>query len=219
MPRIKLSRREWALFLFPCSLLLLSHLDKFRALDGSRLALALNPFGRARENARSSSCQSSLKQLGLGMMQYLQDYDNKFPQNVTPTQNWVHLINPYTKSCPILRCPSDGSYSGPSPMIPSYWMNGNLNDKSGRGVALKTVDKPDRTFLYGDWNAGSATSPFTLNEKGWSATAPYADRHLFGANYGFVDGHVKWYSNDDIRAFQSKAPCCTVHSWKLKVLK
>ncbi|BCM88547.1 hypothetical protein IAD21_00380 [Abditibacteriota bacterium] len=217
MPRIKLSRREWLLFLFPCSLLLLSHLDKFRALDATRLGMALNPLARARENARSSSCQSNMKQLGLGMLQYMQDYDDKFPLGTAPKRNWVYLINPYTKSCPILHCPSD--VSGTKTMVPSYWMNANLNDKSGSGVALKTLDKPDRTFLYGEWDAGTATSPFTLNEKGWSAKSTYADRHLFGSNYGFVDGHVKWFSSDDIHAFQFKAPCCTTHSWKLKVLK
>src|SRR5438093_1335925 len=40
------------------------------------LAAILFPvFGRARENARRSSCQSNLKQLGLAAMQYVQDYD------------------------------------------------------------------------------------------------------------------------------------------------
>ena len=39
------------------------------------LAAILFPvFGRARENARRSSCQSKLKQLGLSLNQYTQDY-------------------------------------------------------------------------------------------------------------------------------------------------
>src|SRR5690606_14055579 len=42
------------------------------------LAAILFPvFGRARENARRSSCQSNMKQFGLGMIQYSQDYDEK----------------------------------------------------------------------------------------------------------------------------------------------
>jgi prepilin-type processing-associated H-X9-DG protein len=217
MPRIKLSRREWMLFLFPCSLLLLSHLDKFRALDASRLGMTLNPFARARENARSSSCQSNLKQIGLGFAQYQQDYDGHFPLNTTPLLNWVHTTQPYIKSCPILHCPSD--FSPTKPMIPSYWMNANLNDKSGRGVSSQTVARPQRTFLLGEWDSALATSPFTLNEKSWSTKASYAERHLSGANYAFADGHVKWFSNDDIHATQSEAPCCTLHSWKLKVIK
>lgn len=42
------------------------------------LASMLFPvFGRARENARRSSCQSNVKQIGLGLLQYSQDYDEK----------------------------------------------------------------------------------------------------------------------------------------------
>ncbi len=44
------------------------------------LAAILFPvFARARENARRSSCMSNLKQIGLGMMQYTQDFDENFP--------------------------------------------------------------------------------------------------------------------------------------------
>jgi prepilin-type N-terminal cleavage/methylation domain-containing protein len=47
------------------------------------LAAILFPvFARARENARRASCQSNLKQIGLGIMQYTQDYDERMP----PTQ-------------------------------------------------------------------------------------------------------------------------------------
>jgi prepilin-type N-terminal cleavage/methylation domain-containing protein len=43
------------------------------------LASILFPvFGRACENARRSSCQSNLKQIALGMNQYLQDHDGRF---------------------------------------------------------------------------------------------------------------------------------------------
>src|SRR5687767_13808544 len=38
-------------------------------------------FARARENARRSSCQSNLKQLGIAFEQYIQDYDERYPHN------------------------------------------------------------------------------------------------------------------------------------------
>ena len=44
------------------------------------LAAILFPvFARAREKARQSSCLSNVKQIGLGMMMYVQDYDERFP--------------------------------------------------------------------------------------------------------------------------------------------
>ena len=44
------------------------------------LAAILFPvFARARENARRTSCLSNLKQIGLGVLQYTQDYDEKLP--------------------------------------------------------------------------------------------------------------------------------------------
>jgi prepilin-type N-terminal cleavage/methylation domain-containing protein/prepilin-type processing-associated H-X9-DG protein len=81
------------------------------------LASILFPvFGRARENARRSSCQSNLKQIGLGLTQYLQDYDEKMPNSAfgaaTADTNavnykWMDAIYPYIKSEQIFVCPSD----------------------------------------------------------------------------------------------------------------
>ena len=87
------------------------------------LAAILFPvFARARENARRSSCQSNLKQIGLGILQYTQDYDERYPlayfgstsygaSNPTPamgepTYKWMDAIYPYVKSEQIFDCPS-----------------------------------------------------------------------------------------------------------------
>lgn len=79
------------------------------------LAAILFPvFARARENARRSSCQSNLKQIGLGLVQYTQDYDERTPgvwKQAGPTANadvteWPDLIFPYVKSAQLFVCPS-----------------------------------------------------------------------------------------------------------------
>src|SRR3954462_729560 len=67
------------------------------------LAAILFPaFARARENARRASCQSNLKQIGLGIMQYTQDYDERTPSGRMETgdgsgtkANWQVLLQPY----------------------------------------------------------------------------------------------------------------------------
>jgi len=88
------------------------------------LAAILFPvFARARENARRSSCQSNLKQIGLGVAQYTQDYDESLPSswideaNANPaypgTDRWMDLVQPYIKSTQIFNCPSDSGNGVP----------------------------------------------------------------------------------------------------------
>ena len=78
----------------------------------SILAAILFPvFARARENARRTSCLSNVKQLGLGFMQYFQDYDEQFPLLGRGTgaaeTSWFFTMQPYIKSTQMMRCPSD----------------------------------------------------------------------------------------------------------------
>lgn len=79
------------------------------------LAAILFPvFARARENARRSSCQSNLKQIGLGLMQYVQDNDETQPfamrktaPPATTSLRWFDAIDPYIKSSQIFDCPGN----------------------------------------------------------------------------------------------------------------
>ena len=95
------------------------------------LAAILFPvFGRARENARRASCQSNLKQIGLGLIQYTQDNDEMlvpgYNNNGGPTwqagtygsdgsghfnYTWMDEIYPYVKNANIFVCPSDSTAS------------------------------------------------------------------------------------------------------------
>src|SRR4028118_1205764 len=72
------------------------------------LAAILFPvFARARENARRTSCLSNIKQVGLGIMQYTQDYDEMYPATNDNTAEYaLGRIGPYTKSDQLLTCPS-----------------------------------------------------------------------------------------------------------------
>lgn len=77
------------------------------------LAAILFPvFGRARENARRSSCQSNLKQIGFAFAQYTQDYDDWYPgarmTNAVAT-SWRENVQPYIKSRQVMVCPSADS--------------------------------------------------------------------------------------------------------------
>ena len=82
----------------------------------SLLASILLPlFATVRDKARQSACSSNMKQIGLGLLQYLQDYDEHYPCGlvVNPTTNpfggtgWAGQLMPYVKNSQIFTCPSD----------------------------------------------------------------------------------------------------------------
>lgn len=119
----------------------------------SILAAILFPvFARARENARRASCMSNLKQIGLGILQYTQDYDERYPPNINvsnfatvqtdPTMpgsiftvndpsgspkghflTWMDFIYPYVRSTQIFVCPSAPTAT---PTPPSYGYSGGI---------------------------------------------------------------------------------------------
>lgn len=140
------------------------------------LAAILFPvFARARENARRASCQSNLKQIALGVFQYVQDYDERMPQQwqdrngsggynptTPPTENndqgWTMLMQPYLKSLQIFQCPSQ-------PLVPStagapnnndYWINILATSRS-----QAEFEEPTNTVLLGDGGSGSAAAGLT----------------------------------------------------------
>ena len=109
------------------------------------LAAILFPvFARARENARRSSCQSNMKQLALGIIQYTQDYDEMYPLATTGRTGsagaspgfpvgWADASFPYIKSYQIFQCPSEVSPPSTTVDDPTlggytdYWYNPALS--------------------------------------------------------------------------------------------
>lgn len=126
------------------------------------LAAILFPvFGRARENARRSSCQSNLKQIGLGFMQYTQDYDERFPYSgagcgdpgYANGMGWGASIFPYVKSNQIFTCSSDTTMAT-SPNVPiSYYYNNNIaanirfNGADAQALSLASFNATARTVM------------------------------------------------------------------------
>ena len=55
------------------------------AIIGILASILFPVFSRARESARRSACLSNMKQIGMGMLQYLQDYDETYPRHAANT--------------------------------------------------------------------------------------------------------------------------------------
>jgi prepilin-type N-terminal cleavage/methylation domain-containing protein/prepilin-type processing-associated H-X9-DG protein len=182
------------------------------------LAAILFPvFGRARENARRSSCQSNLKQIGLGIQQYAQDYDEKYVFQSSATANnlgtlpdyqcWEVAIQPYIKSFQIFVCPSatlstgspPNSASTPFPSVNSYFYSQVLN-----GRALAAVQNTANIIQVHEWQTSKVAylRPQLVSGKyqEWMNGATYDNNHFDGANFLFADGHVKYRNRDGVSA-------------------
>ncbi|HEY3332746.1 MAG TPA: DUF1559 domain-containing protein [Capsulimonadaceae bacterium] len=85
------------------------------------VAILFPVFAAAREKARQSACSSNLKQIGLSVLQYCQDYDEVYPMAVTedwcdkkafgsckgPTPTPIPVrLDPYIKSSGVWKCPN-----------------------------------------------------------------------------------------------------------------
>ena len=186
------------------------------------LAAILFPvFARARENARRASCQSNLKQIGLGIQQYTQDYDESMPvcwwQYAPSVQmSWKDAIQPYVKSSQLFACPSNtfntrSTYQSLNQIPLSYNCNSTHAQAvfgssagtayTGGSSAYKissfqfpatTIAAFESTFTNSDFNI--ANSYYTVTNRtsaGNSGTTYLFNGHLSTGNYLFTDGHVK----------------------------
>lgn len=126
------------------------------------LAAILFPvFAQARESARTTSCLSNVKQMSLGILMYVQDYDEKFvparyttlgPERDTPNRpwnatknehtDWAMLIYPYVKNTQIFHCPSapdgadkdsPGNVNSDRTGATTYIVNNRLTGRWGQG--------------------------------------------------------------------------------------
>lgn len=172
------------------------------------LAAILFPvFNRVRENARRTTCISNLTQIGLGLAQYLQDYDEQFPMSeynyeadTTKKIHWRHLILPYVKATQIFQCPSNPRRTsrevafGPYPAIPSqYALNNNFVPNTGN-IHLSGITKPSTRIFLAETMDGGWRTMFSnwgsIGNESLAADKMFAG-HLQTMTLLFADGHAK----------------------------
>ncbi len=185
------------------------------------LAAILFPvFARAREKARQASCQSNLKQIGLALAMYAQDYDEKIcmmyqymPQPGATMLAWyIDLTQPYVKNWQIFVCPSGQlSYTymrppgHPNPLAYSYgrasWLCRNSGSASAATAntprSLAEIEDPAGTIDVLDaaslelWSYPAHTDFGTPGASYPPGGPRTSKRHNETMNVLFYDGHVK----------------------------
>jgi prepilin-type N-terminal cleavage/methylation domain-containing protein/prepilin-type processing-associated H-X9-DG protein len=186
------------------------------------LAAILFPvFAQARESARTSSCLSNMKQLGLAWNMYAQDYDETYPLSRAvgyPTSDdcahgdgttfpykigWKALTLPYVKNHQLYRCPSNPNSDvlceeGDKGFKISYSSNGTVT-WGWNPLKMARLNRPAETvmLLESTWNC---------NDLGdWVARKEIPTACIWGKgfyqhrgqggihNWAFFDGHAKAY--------------------------
>ncbi len=147
------------------------------------LAAILFPvFARARENARKSSCQNNLKQIGIGLQQYMSDFDGYMmgSENIavgSSITSWPTIVNPYVKSGQVFICPSGerSVFAPPTRLVNpanggrSRYCGVTTNDGSSTGLSTVPGLSYGRNLIQqGNWstagyNAANKTGFMLMN--------------------------------------------------------
>ena len=164
---------------------------------GAAILIPPNAFRGPSPDPRRAQCMSNLKQLGLAFIQYAQDADEKAPPVANARGGWKSLVFPYVKSEAIFQCRStNGDKTGTT----DYFFNARLAGAQGKLSLNRNAKSVASTITSGDGaDDANAFSHLSQLPAAWrtDGNSP-AYRHLNGANYLFIDGHVKWFKPQKI---------------------
>jgi prepilin-type N-terminal cleavage/methylation domain-containing protein/prepilin-type processing-associated H-X9-DG protein len=184
------------------------------------LAAILFPvFAQAREKARQATCLSNFKQIGLGVMMYVQDWDEIYPisrlyklagggdcgQKIV---TWKAETAPYVKNLGVYKCPSNSHNNQPDetkgddsvglPVFPiSYAYSGAALWSTTTGqvpITLASVPEPARYIMLAESNSGCADAgiwALQIANKSWGLTGGFFVHSTRTMQALYFDGHAK----------------------------
>jgi prepilin-type N-terminal cleavage/methylation domain-containing protein/prepilin-type processing-associated H-X9-DG protein len=186
------------------------------------MGLLLPVLSQARRKAAQTQCLSNLRQIGMALLAYADDWRGRLPPYVTaarteehPGLNWTAWSFPYHNNPRLLVCPSglgkppETTVEGFRAYDGSYGWNydGTQGNRGPLANAIRqpsqvylVVDSGDPCIIYGENTWENLMEELDLD---WDSKLEGANRHGDEANVCFVDGHV---SSRGLEEFLG-APC------------
>jgi general secretion pathway protein G len=175
----------------------------------SLLAAMLFPvFASARAKAQEITCNSNLRQQGMALRMYIQDYDEFYPWAVDPTDKYTpqiwnaypsfqsqipgmpflyQVLAPYLKSPELNHCPSDTGYTVED--FTGFPLDATPSSYSKYGTSYNY--RTEISFLH--LSDAAMSNPSGVNvlmdaDGSWHGGYSNSDRRY---NVLFADGHIK----------------------------
>lgn len=196
--------------------------------------MLLPALNNARVAAKKINCINNMKQMTLGVNQYLQDYDSRmmYSKNMQDTSwpnNWTETLTAggyingkfyttrpdYEDRAELFDCPEKAAEDSANIAIPYYGMNYYIGPYLKSDGTIQYADEVipfikiksvSNTVLIGDCNDNSSRIDYHAK--------PIDDRHNNGGNVAYADGHVEWIKNASLttRTNSGSRPLCTMTS-------
>jgi prepilin-type N-terminal cleavage/methylation domain-containing protein/prepilin-type processing-associated H-X9-DG protein len=188
------------------------------AIIGVLIALLLPAVQSARAAARSASCKSNLRQIGLAIQQFCQTHRGNFPEwshgddrrSAEDKRSWIYTLAPYLESVDQIRIgPEDPFWRERlDAAATSYVINDHLaaDDVPGAVRNINQLLATSRTIAimegandrepHPKYDHAEASQWFSQRNRDWGLVSAavrrdiQADRHAQSANYLYVDAHV-----------------------------
>jgi hypothetical protein len=153
--------------------------------DHRHLAAILFPvFAQARERARAAACLSNVKQIGTGLMMYVQDYDEMYPRrSIRSRRSTTHAVATgsrlNSRSCPTsrtIRCVPAPTRTSSEVVPPTEFWDGQVRSGQARADGEQAqyygyvgrINTRERAAGTGPSGSGGQPDPNTGIAGDWS---------------------------------------------------
>ncbi len=179
--------------------------------------LLLPSLAKAKQKALATDCLARMKQIGVGVLMYTDDYDGWIPSlsRTTPTgvELFSDVLQPYFDTTQIWLCPAGDPHpkkiDSANGEVLHYGLSYyDYDDVDGDGidnhfpgfggVRIGQVANPDDCILMADADPESSPENIGGAQSGtedWPLTSLMEKRHMNGYNALYPGGRVQWHLN------------------------